>query len=75
MRVFYDNQDLTISYHKSELKENLNQSLKIEGNNSFKDLLIKMQFSRAVLSKDLKISDTWNKGLACRSVVREGKRD
>ena len=34
----------------------------IEGNNPFQDLLIKIQFSRAVLSKDLRILDTLNKG-------------
>ena len=45
-------------------KENLNQLLKIEGNNSFKDLLIKMQFSRAVLSNDLRLLATLNKGPA-----------
>ena len=31
-------------------------------NKPFKDLLIKFQFSRAVLSKDLRILDTLTKG-------------
>ena len=43
-------------------KENLNQLFKIEGNNHFKDLLIKILFSRAVLSQDLRILDNLNKG-------------
>ena len=34
----------------------------IEGNNSFQDLLIKVQLSRAVLSKNLRILDILNKG-------------
>ena len=38
-----------------------NQLLKIEGNNPFKDLLIKLQFSRAVLSKDFFL-DILNEG-------------
>ena len=46
----------------NQKKIKLNQLLKIEGNNSFKDLLIKMQFSRAVLSKELKMLDSLNKG-------------
>ena len=51
---------------KCDSKKILNQLLKIEGDNPFEDLLITdlliMQFSRAVLSKDLRILDTFNKG-------------
>ena len=35
--------------------------MKIQGNNPFKDLLMKMQFSRAVLLKDLRILGTLSK--------------
>ena len=45
-----------------QLKRKFDQFLKIEGNDSCKDLLIKIQFSRAVLSKDCRILDTLNKG-------------
>ena len=44
------------------LKKNMNQLLKTEANNPFKYLLIKMQFSRAVSPKDLRILDTLKKG-------------
>ena len=47
---------------RCDSKTKLNQLLKIEGDNPFEDLLITMQFSRAVLSKDLRILDTFNKG-------------
>ena len=51
---------------RCDSKKFLNQLLKIEGDNPFEDLLITdlliMQFSRAVLSKDLRILDTFNKG-------------
>ena len=36
--------------------KNLDQLLNIEGNNPFNHLLIKMQLSKAVLSKDSKIN-------------------
>ena len=39
-----------------------NQLLKIDARKHFKDLLIKMQFSRAVLSNDLRILESLNKG-------------
>ena len=42
--------------------ENLNQLLKTDGSNPFKDLQVKMQFPRAVLSKDLRILESLNKG-------------
>ena len=40
---------------KKKKKKNLKQLLKISGNNLFNDLLIKMQFLRAVLSNDLRL--------------------
>ena len=65
-------------------RESLNQLLKIEGNNTFKDLLTKKQFPRAVLSKDFWILGSLNKEpvweflvwkniiLRTFSVIREG---
>ena len=46
-----------------------NQLLRIEGNNSFKDLLIKMYFSRAVLSKDLRNLENLNKVHVCEFLL------
>ena len=42
-------------------KTNLNQLLKTGSNNTFKDLLIKMQFSKPALSRDLRILESLNK--------------
>ena len=51
---------------RCDSKNFLNQLLKTEGDKPFEDLLITdlliMQFSKAVLSKDLRILDTFNKG-------------
>lgn len=46
---------------KGDSKENLNKVLNTGGNNSFKDLPMKMQVSSVVLSKDLRTLKSLNK--------------
>ena len=55
----------------SSNSENLNQLQKIEGSNTFKDLLIKMRFPRAALLKDLRILDILNKGPVWEFLLRK----
>lgn len=48
-RCFKITKTCSSSIVKVRLKENLNQQLKTDNSNHFKDLLINMQFSRAIL--------------------------